>query len=191
MTQKDKQFFLPYPIEDKATRISMQEKGIEVSYYSFGNKKCLVAWVPNYDEKVYHDFMRVTWSDLKSKENETRCLIQAANGKGLKVCHNSCKDCPHLRCGLIASLDEEQEQTGFDVEDSSVAIFEIATLRMVLGDLFVKLRKQNPILADILEDMYQGLSQKQIARKRNKSTGTIGEQAKAACALARKILGEE
>ncbi len=176
MTQKDNRFFLPYPIEDKATRISMLKKGIDVTYHRFGKKKCLVAWVPNYSESVYRDFMRETWSDLKAKKNESRCLIQTANGKGFKVCRDSCKDCPKIRDPAIESLDLEQELNGFEVADQCPDVFEQATKAMVLFDLIEKLRKESPTLACLIESILSDCSQEEIALAADKSLSTVAEQ---------------
>lgn len=174
--EERKKFFLPYPIEDKATRISMLKKGIEVSYYSFGNMKCLVAWIPNYDETIYHDFMRETWSDLKAKESETRCLIPTVDGGGFKVCHGNCSTCSKIRERKISSLDLEQELNGFEVADQCPDTFEQATKAMVLFDLIGKLRKESPALADLIESILAHHSQEEIALATGKGPSTVNEQ---------------
>ncbi len=175
-SMRDKKFFLPYQVEDEATRISMLRKGIEVTYYNFGKKKCLVAWVPNEDETIYHDFMRATWSDLKTKEEETRCLIPTANRKGFKTCHGSCRNCPKIRDRALESLDLAQELNGFEVADQCPDVFEQTTKAIVLFDLIEKLRKESPTLAVLIESILEHHSQEEIALAAGKSSSTINEQ---------------
>lgn len=186
---RDKRFFIPYPV-DKGSFKTLHITNADVTIYYFGKKPCLVYLVENDDPELYKVMMKEIWSWLAEDSNVTRCKIPDEKG-GFKVCRQSCKNCERNRTGLLDSLDVAQEQTGYEVPDSSTDAFMIATLKVVFEDLIGKLRKQNPILADILEDIYQGLSQEEIALKRNKSTGTIGEQAIAACSAAKKILDEK
>ena len=184
---EDKRFYLPYPIEDEATRESMLRKGVEVTYFNFGNKRCLVGLVKNNDEKVYRDFIKETWSDLKRKENETRCLIPDKEGGGYIICHGDCSKCPKERSGRPDSLDFQEQETGIEVADHSSAFEERVALKVTFEYLLAKLRAENPQYADLIEMMYKDCSQEEIAISTNKSTGTIGEQATRAVNLAKEI----
>ena len=186
---RDKRFFIPYPV-DRDSFKTLHITYADVTIYYFGKKKCLVYFVENYDPELYKAMMKEIWSSLANDANETRCKIPDGDG-GFKVCHKSCRDCEKNRTGLLDSLDVAKEQTGYEVSDPSTDAFKITTLKVVLESLIEKLRTLKPLYADILNDLYHGLSEEEISIKREKSTGTIGEQVLAACALARKILREE
>lgn len=185
---ENKRFYLPYPIEDETTRKSMLKRGIEVTCFRFGNMKCFVALVPNYNEKIYRDFLKETWSDSKRKENEERCRIPDKKGGDWKVCHDNCGKCSNERSGRHDSLDYQKEETGIEVIDSSPDAFERATLGMILESLSKTLCKRSPAYGKIFDEIYHEKSQAEVAIFSEKSTGTIGEQFQKTISIAKAIL---
>jgi len=145
--------------------------------------------VENYNEQVFQDCLREIWLELSEKANSTRCRIPDGKG-GFVVCRKDCHSCNKERAGRPDSLEAEEEKSGYEVLDSSADAYEIAELKIVLEGLFKKLRTLNPTYADIIEDLYKGCSQEEIAIKRDKSNGTIGGQVPLALALAKAILEE-
>ena len=55
MDKKNKQFFIPYPVQGVADIRTLQARPSDVIDYSFGRKRCKVIMVENYDEQVYID----------------------------------------------------------------------------------------------------------------------------------------
>ena len=190
MTKKDnsgKEFFIPYILEDDGAFDTLNITRSDVSVYYFGKKRVLVYMVPNYDPQVYKDVMHLICADLSKKARESRCKISNGNG-GLITCKGNCNKCERKREGFPLSIEHEQEQNGFEVADESPDAFEIATLKMTLEDLFLKLRSQNPRYADILEGLYKGLTHHEIGLKLGRAESTIQEQISLALVLARTIL---
>lgn len=184
---QNKDFYIPYIIEDERSLRTLQIKKEDVIDYCFGDKHVKVYLVPNENPQVFCDVVHLIWRDLANVANETRCKISDGKG-GFITCRGDCKTCPKMRADRPDSLEAEFENNGYEVQDLSPDQIEIAELRMLLEDLFKKLRALSPIHADIIEDMYQGCSQEEIALKRGKSTGTIGEHVPVALALAKAIL---
>lgn len=189
MDKKNKQFFIPYPVQGVADIRTLQARPSDVIDYSFGRKRCKVIMVENYDEQVYIDCKHEIERWLSHENRETRCLIPNGQG-GYKRCKGNCFFCPRTRSGKLDSLDLETETTGFEPKDNSpINPLELADAKMSLELILPKIREKAPYQAEVFEDLIEGLSIPEIALRHNKGESTVQEHVQKAILTAKEILG--
>lgn len=143
-------------------------------------------------KEQYYEYMRSIWVEEKRKEREHRCILTLPDGSTIR-CSGACKKCliishdRHLSDEKVEptgkdffdgnrmptiSLDKLYEDNEYepcivkDEEDSLLAL-------IVFEDLLDKLKKYHPEYAQIFEMLYDGESQREIAKALGVSQSTL------------------
>ena len=141
-------------------------------------------------EDVYQEHIR--FHDTYRHRMQDRGLCSCPRSKWW-TCDADCLTCEYRNADVIASLDspigeDDDDLTLMDtIADDSVSVSELATDRIVLGQLFKRLADMMPEAENIGKLRLQGLSDEAIAKKIGIPRTTFLSRIKAA----KKLLAQE
>ncbi len=156
----DTQFFIPYKVtkDDFATmNISFKD----VILYQIGGHFIMVYMAPNYDPELYETMRKDFQNQLKAEWREKCCFLSDGKG-GFFKCNGPCGNCSHPNENAKRSLEVEFEKNGFEPEsgyDDICALDDRITLEMLME----KLNRLDPKCGEVLELLYQGLTERAVA----------------------------
>ena len=127
-----------------------------------GNKIVSVIMVPCTKEQ-YYAYMRPIWAEMQREERSRRCMVSNGRG-GLKRCDGDCSKCTRMKTGSALSLNYLKDENGLEASEPVVDACGTVLTAVLFQDLMDKLRELDPELAKIFELLYDGKSQRSIAK---------------------------
>ena len=157
----NEKYFIPMEV----TTDTIRDFGInrtDIVAAKIGNKIIRAIMVPCTKEQ-YHAFMRPIWAEEKRVERNRRCTIPNGHGK-TKRCDGDCSKCEKMKTGSTISIEEMKDDAGKEVPEPITDASSIALTAMLFNDLMKKLQEQDPQLAEIFSLLFDGESQRSIAK---------------------------
>ena len=114
-------------------------------------------------KEQYYAYMRPIWAEMQREERSRRCMVSNGRG-GRKRCEGNCSKCEKMKTGSTISLENMKKETGKEVPEPTIDASSIALTAMLFNDLMKKLQEQDPQLAEIFALLYNGESQRSIAK---------------------------
>ena len=154
-----------YSIPMEVTAETIRDFGIkrtEIVPAKIGDKIVSAIMVPCTKEQ-YYAYMRPIWAEMQREERSRRCMVSNGHG-GLKRCEGNCSKCEKMKTGSTISLENMKKETGKEVPEPTIDASSIALTAMLFNDLMKKLQEQDPQLAEIFALLYNGESQRSIAK---------------------------
>lgn len=154
-----------YSIPMEVTAETIRDFGIkrtEIVPAKIGDKIVSAIMVPCTKEQ-YYAYMRPIWAEMQREERSRRCMVSNGRG-GLKRCEGNCSKCEKMKTGSTISLENMKKETGKEVPEPTIDASSIALTAMLFNDLMKKLQEQDPQLAEIFALLYNGESQRSIAK---------------------------
>lgn len=141
--------------------------------------------------KEQHDAFYKEASRIRDKEqNHGRCVCPY---RYIWKCDGDCIDCEYHRAGDTLSLDVPTEDGSNDlyntVSDTAPTMEDVIADRILLEQLFAKLRELDPDADLIIELLGNGLSDRKIAEALGRKQRTFADQMKKYRTELRKIRG--
>ena len=141
--------------------------------------------------KEQHDAFYKEASRIRDKEqNHGRCVCPY---RYIWKCDGDCIDCEYHRAGDTLSLDVPTEDGSNDlyntVSDTAPTMEDVIADRILLEQLFSKLRELDPDADRIIELLGDGLSDRKIAEALGRKQRTFADQMKKYRTELRKIRG--
>lgn len=154
-----------YSIPMEVTAETIRDFGIkrtEIVPAKIGDKIVSAIMVPCTKEQ-YYAYMRPIWAEMQREERSRRCMVSNGRG-GLKRCEGNCSKCEKMKTGSTISLENMKKETGKEVPEPTIDASSIALTTMLFNDLMKKLQEQDPQLAEIFSLLFDGESQRSIAK---------------------------
>ena len=154
-----------YSIPMEVTAETIRDFGIkrtEIVPAKIGDMIVSAIMVPCTKEQ-YYAYMRPIWAEMQREERSRRCMVSNGRG-GLKRCEGNCSKCEKMKTGSTISLENMKKETGKEVPDPTIDTSNIALTTMLFNDLMKKLQEQDPQLAEIFSLLFDGESQRSIAK---------------------------
>lgn len=154
-----------YSIPMEVTAETIRDFGIKITEIvpaKIGDKIVSAIMVPCTQEQ-YYAYMRPIWAEMQREERSRRCMVSNGRG-GLKRCEGNCSKCEKMKTGSTISLENMKKETGKEVPEPTIDASSIALIAMLFNDLMKKLQEQDPQLAEIFALLYNGESQRSIAK---------------------------
>ena len=141
--------------------------------------------------KEQHDAFYKEASRIRDKEqNHGRCVCPY---RFIWKCDGDCIDCEYHRAGDTLSLDAPTEDGSNDlyntIADTAPTMEDVIADRILLEQLFSKLRELDPDADRIIELLGDGLSDRKIAEALGRKQRTFADQMKKYRTELRKIRG--
>ena len=128
-------------------------------------------------EEQYRNYMHSLWNEEKSVERQRRCMIISPKTGKLIKCKGCCEKCNRMKDGQTLSLDMFYDETEYEIPDDNQSLRNIET-QFLFEQLLDILENQAPELAQIFEEMYNGVAQREIERKLGIAHGTMTDMVK-------------
>ena len=154
-----------YSIPMEVTAETIRDFGIkrtEIVPAKIGDKIVSAIMVPCTKEQ-YYAYRRPIWAEMQREERSRRCMVSNGRG-GLKRCEGNCSKCEKRKTGSTISLENMKKETGKEVPEPTIDASSIALTAMLFNDLMKKLQEQDPQLAEIFSLLFDGESQRSIAK---------------------------
>ena len=135
----------------------------DVRPVKIGSRLVYGLLIPAGSEEQYRDIIRDIWAEEKRIERSRRCTIPNGHGK-TKRCEGHCNQCEQLKTGSTISLDYMKEENGKEISEPIAETSSTILTAMLFQDLMDILNNQDPTLAEIFSLLYDGESQRSIAR---------------------------
>ena len=119
--------------------------------------------IPATSEEQYRSIIRDIWKEEQRVVRSRKCSVSNGHG-GLKRCEGNCSECEHMKTGSALSLDDLKAENGIEVSEPAIDACSTALTAVLFQDLMDKLRELDPELAKIFELLYDGESQRSIAK---------------------------
>lgn len=158
----EKQHFIPMEITRKETT-AMGLNPADIRPVKIGSRLVEGMLIPAESEEQYRGIMRDIWAEEKRVERERKCTISNGRGK-TKRCDGDCSKCEKMKTGSTISLENMKKETGKEVPEPTIDASSIALTAMLFNDLMKKLQEQDPQLAEIFSLLFDGESQRSIAK---------------------------
>lgn len=159
---KDKQRFIPMEITRKEAT-AMGFNPADVRPVKIGSRLVEGMLIPAESEKQYRGIIRDIWAEEKRIERDRKCSISNGRGK-TKRCDSDCSKCAKMKTGSMISTDNIKDETGKEIPEPTIDTSNIALTTMLFNDLMKKLQEQDPQLAEIFSLLFDGESQRSIAK---------------------------
>lgn len=160
-TNDNEQYSIPMEVTAETIR-DFGIKRTEIVPAKMGDKIVSAIMVPCTKEQ-YYAYMRPIWAEMQREERSRRCMVSNGRG-GLKRCEGNCSKCEKMKTGSTISLENMKKETGKEVPEPTIDASSIALTAMLFNDLMKKLQEQDPQLAEIFALLYNGESQRSIAK---------------------------
>ncbi len=154
-----------YSIPMEVTAETIRDFGIkrtEIVPAKIGDKIVSAIMVPCTKEQ-YYAYMRPIWAEMQREERSRRCMVSNGRG-GLKRCEGNCSKCEQMKTCSKISVENMKKETRKEVPDPTIDTSNIALTTMLFNDLMKKLQEQDPQLAEIFSLLFDGESQRSIAK---------------------------
>ena len=154
-----------YSIPMEVTAETIRDFGIkrtEIVPAKIGDKIVSAIMVPCTKEQ-YYAYMRPIWAEMQREERSRRCMVSNGRG-GLKRCEGNCSKCEQMKTCSKISIENMKKETRKEVPDPTIDTSNIALTTMLFNDLMKKLQEQDPQLAEIFSLLFDGESQRSIAK---------------------------
>lgn len=135
----------------------------DVRPVKIGSRLVYDLLIPAESEEQYRGIIRDIWAEEKRVERSRRCTISNGHGK-TKRCEGHCNQCEQLKTGSTISLDDMKEENGKEISEPIAETSSTILTAMLFQDLIDILNNQDPTLAEIFSLLYDGESQRSIAR---------------------------
>lgn len=135
----------------------------DVRPVKIGSRLVYGLLIPAESEEQYRGIIRDIWAEEKRVERSRRCTIPNGHGK-TKRCEGHCNQCEQLKTGSTISLDYMKEENGKEISEPIAETSSTILTAMLFQDLMDILNNQDPTLAEIFSLLYDGESQRSIAR---------------------------
>ena len=154
-----------YSNQMEVTAETIRDFGIkrtEIVPAKIGDKIVSAIMVPCTKEQ-YYAYMRPIWAEMQREERSRRCMVSNGRG-GLKRCEGNCSKCEQMKTCSKISVENMKKETRKEVPDPTIDTSNIALTTMLFNDLMKKLQEQDPQLAEIFSLLFDGESQRSIAK---------------------------
>lgn len=154
-----------YSIPMEVTAETIRDFGIkrtEIVPAKIGDKIVSAIMVPCTKEQ-YYAYMRPIWAEMQREERSRRCMVSNGRG-GLKRCEGNCSKCEQMKTCSKISVENMKKETRKEVPDPTIDTSNIALTTMLFNYLMKKLQEQDPQLAEIFSLLFDGESQRSIAK---------------------------
>ena len=154
-----------YSIPMEVTAETIRDFGIkrtEIVPAKIGDKIVSAIMVPCTKEQ-YYAYMRPIWAEMQREERSRRCMVSNGRG-GLKRCEGNSSKCEQMKTCSKISVENMKKETRKEVPDPTIDTSNIALTTMLFNDLMKKLQEQDPQLAEIFSLLFDGESQRSIAK---------------------------
>lgn len=143
--------------------IAMGLDPTEIRPVKIGSRLVNGMLIPAASEEQYRSIIRDIWKEEQRVVRSRKCSVSNGRG-GLKRCEGNCSECEHMKTGTALSLDDLKDENGMEVSEPAFDACSTALTAVLFQDLMDKLRELDPELADIFELLYDGESQRSIAK---------------------------
>ena len=153
---------IPMEISRKEA-IAMGINPAEIRPVKIGNRLVDGMLIPASSEEQYRGIIRDIWKEEQRLARSRKCSVSNGHG-GLKRCEDDCSKCTHMKTGSALSLDYLKDENGLEASEPVVDACGTVLTAVLFQDLMDKLRELDPELAKIFELLYDGKSQRSIAK---------------------------
>lgn len=153
---------IPMEISRKEA-IAMGLDPTEIRPIKIGKRLVDGMLIPADSEKQYRGIIRDIWKEEQRIVRSRKCSVSNGRG-GLKRCEGNCSECEHMKTGSALSLDDLKDENGMEVSEPTIDACSTALTAVLFQDLMNKIRELDPELADIFGLLYDGESQRSIAK---------------------------
>lgn len=115
-------------------------------------------------KEQYESYMRPILAEAQAKWRENKCTVRSEKTGKLIRCTMSCKNCPRKRTGSVLSLDEFVDENGYEYHDNTVDEESPVLAGLLFSGLMDRLHDEMPELATIFDNMFNGVTQRDIER---------------------------
>ena len=143
--------------------IAMGLDPTEIRPVKIGSRLVDGMLIPAASEEQYRSIIRDIWKEEQRVVRSRKCSISNGRG-GLKRCEGNCSKCEHMKTGSELSLDDLKDENGIEVSEPTIDACRTALTAVLFQDLMGKLHELDPELADIFGLLYDGESQRSIAK---------------------------
>ena len=158
----DNQHLIPLEIT-RNEAFTMGLAPAEVRPIKIGSRMTEGLLIPAGSEEQYRTIMRELWREEQANIRSRKCLVN--NGRGsLKRCTRSCSKCEKMKAGSELSLDQFYDDGNVEFSEPAANTCGTALTAVLFQELMEKLREQDPELAEIFALLYDGETQRSIAR---------------------------
>lgn len=160
MSQKEN--LIPMEIS-REEAIAMGLDPTEIRPVKIGSRLVNGMLIPAASEEQYRSIIRDIWKEEQRVVRSRKCSVSNGRG-GLKRCEGNCGECEHMKTGTALSLDDLKDENGMEVSEPAFDACGTALTAVLFQDLMDKLHELDPELAEIFELLYDGESQRSIAK---------------------------
>lgn len=157
-----KNCLIPMEISRKEA-IAMGINPAEIRPVKIGNRLVDGMLIPASSEEQYRGIIRDIWKEEQHLARSRKCSVSNGHG-GLKRCEDDCSKCTRMKTGSALSLDYLKDENGLEVSEPVVDACGTVLTAVLFQGLMDKLRELDPELAKIFELLYDGKSQRSIAK---------------------------
>lgn len=143
--------------------IAMGLDPTEIRPVKIGSRLVNGMLIPAASEEQYRSIIRDIWKEEQRVVRSRKCSVSNGRG-GLKRCEGNCGECEHMKTGTALSLDDLKDENGMEVSEPAFDACGTALIAVLFQDLMDKLHELDPELAEIFELLYDGESQRSIAK---------------------------
>ena len=143
--------------------IAMGLDPTEIRPVKIGSRLVNGMLIPATSEEQYRSIIRDIWKEEQRVVRSRKCSVSNGRG-GLKRCEGNCGECEHMKTGTALSLDDLKDENGMEVSEPAFDACGTALTAVLFQDLMDKLHELDPELAEIFELLYDGESQRSIAK---------------------------
>lgn len=143
--------------------IAMGLDPTEIRPVKIGSRLVNGMLIPAASEEQYRSIIRDIWKEEQRVVRSRKCSVSNGRG-GLKRCESNCSECEHMKTDTALSLDDMKDENGMEVSEPAIDACGTALTAVLFQDLMNKLHELDPELAEIFELLYDGESQRSIAK---------------------------
>lgn len=143
--------------------IAMGLDPTEIRHVKIGSRLVNGMLIPAASGEQYRSIIRDIWKEEQRVVRSRKCSVSNGRG-GLKRCEGNCSECEHMKTGTALSLDDLKDENGMGVSEPAFDACGTALTAVLFQDLMDKLHELDPELAEIFELLYDGESQRSIAK---------------------------
>lgn len=154
--------FIPMEIS-REEAIAMGLNPAEICPLKIGNRLVDGMLIPANSAEQYRGIIRDIWKEEQRLACSCRYSVGNDHG-GLKPCEGNCNECKYRKTSSALSLDHLKDEDGLEASESVIDACSIALTAVLFQDLMDKLRDLDPELAEIFALLYDGESQRSIAK---------------------------
>lgn len=143
--------------------IAMGIDPTEIRPVKIGSRLVNGMLIPAASEEQHRSSIRDIWKEEQCVVRSRKCSVSNGRG-GLKRCEGNCGECEHMKTGTALSLDDLKDENGMKVSEPDFDACGTALTAVLFQDLMDKLHELDPELAEVFELLYDGESQRSIAK---------------------------